>query len=57
MVELGKNAGFGEKRLDILGIGDPFGVRNLDRNRTVEVVVLGKVNPSEPPWPSNLITR
>src|SRR5262245_6524147 len=37
-----------EIRLDILGTGDPFRFRNLDRNRTVEVVVLGQINPSEP---------
>ena len=48
MVQLGEDSGFNEKRFDILGVGDSFGVWHLDGDRAVEVVVVSKIDPSEP---------
>jgi len=48
MVELGEDSGFNKKRLGILGMDDSFRVRNLDGDRTVEVVVVSQIDPSEP---------
>ncbi len=47
MVQLGEDASFVQIRLHILGMGDTSGVRNLDRDRTIEVVVVREVDPSE----------
>ena len=47
MVQLGEDPGFDEKRLDVLGVGDSFGVRHLDGDRAVEVIVVSKIDPSE----------
>ena len=51
MVQAGEDAGFVQVRLDILGVGDSFGVRHLDRDGAVEVVVVGQIDPPNPPWP------
>ena len=48
MVEAGEDAGFAQVRLNILGMSDAFGVRHLDGHRTVEVFVVGQIDPSEP---------
>ena len=48
MVQFGEDAGFVQKRLDILGVGDSFRVWHLDGNWSVEVVVVSKIDPSEP---------
>ena len=48
MVQLGKDAGFDKKRLDILGASDSFGVRHLDGDRSVEIVIVSQIDPSEP---------
>ena len=48
MVQPGEDPGFNEKRLDILGVGDSFRVRHLDGDRAVEVIVVSKIDPSEP---------
>ena len=48
MVQLGENSGFDEKRFHILGAGDSFGVRHLDGDRAVEVIVVSQIDPSEP---------
>ena len=34
--------------LDILGVRDSLGVGHLDRNGAVEVIVVSKIDPSEP---------
>ncbi len=47
MVELRKNAGFVEKRFQILGLSDALRVRQLDGQRTIELVVVREINPSE----------
>ena len=48
MVQLGEDPGFNEKRFHILGAGDSFGVWHLDGDRAVEVIVVSKIDPSEP---------
>ena len=48
MVQLGEDPGFNKKRLDILGAGDSFRVWHLDGDRAVEVIVVSKIDPSEP---------
>ena len=45
---LGEDAGFGQISLHILGVRDSFRVGHLDRNRAVEVIVVSKIDPSEP---------
>ena len=37
-----------EKRLHILGLSDSFRVRHLDGHGAVEVIVVSKIDPSEP---------
>ena len=48
MVQPGEDAGFVQVRLHVLGGRDAFRVRHLDRHRTVQVVVVGQIDPSEP---------
>lgn len=48
MVQLGENPGFYKKRLDILGARNPFGAWHLDGDWAVEVIVVSKIDPSEP---------
>ena len=48
MVQLGEDAGFNEKCLGILGASDSFGIRHLDGDRAVKVVVVSEIDPSEP---------
>ena len=48
MVQPGKDAGFVQIGFHILGVGDSFRVRHLDGDGAVEVVVVGKIDPSEP---------
>ena len=48
MVQSGEDTGFGQKRFHILGVGDSFGVWHLDGDRAVEVIVVSKIDPSEP---------
>jgi hypothetical protein len=48
MVQLGQDSGFTEKRFDILGAGDSFGVWDLDGDRAVEFIVVSEIDPSEP---------
>jgi len=48
MVQVGEDAGFNEKRFHILGVGDSFRVRHLDGYGSVEVIVMSKIDPSEP---------
>ena len=49
VVEPGQGAGLGQVGLDVLGAGDPLGVGHLDRDRAVELVVAGQVDPPESP--------
>ena len=46
---LASDAGLGQVRLDVLRAGDPLGVGDLDRDRAVELVVVGEVDPPESP--------
>ncbi len=48
VVEAGEDAGFVEVCVDILGLRDSIWAGNFDRNRPVEVIVVGKIDPSEP---------
>ena len=48
MVQFGEDTGFNEKRFHILGVGDSFGVWHLDGDRAVELIVVSKIDPSEP---------
>ena len=48
MVQLGEDAGFNEKRFHILGVSDSFRVWHLDGDWAVEVIVVSKIDPSEP---------
>jgi hypothetical protein len=48
MVQLGEDSGFNEERFHILGLGDSFRVRHLDGDRAVEIIVVSKIDPSEP---------
>ena len=48
MVQFGEDPGFVEKRFHILGVGDSFRVWHLDGDRAVEVIVVSKIDPSEP---------
>ncbi len=45
MVETGKDAGFVQVRLNVLGLRDSIGAGNFDGNRTVEIIVVGKDRP------------
>ena len=47
MVQLGEDSGFNEKRLDILGANDSFGVWHLDGDRAVEVIVVSQIDRPE----------
>ena len=47
MIETRKDAGFVQVCLDIFGARNPLRVRHLDRNRTLEVIVVCQVDPSE----------
>ena len=49
VVEPGDGACFGQVRLDVGRAGDALGVGDLDRHRTVEVVVVRQVDPPESP--------
>ena len=49
MVQFGEDPGFDKKGLHILGVGDSVRVWHLDRDRAIEVVVVSKIDPSEPP--------
>ena len=48
VVQAGQDAGFGEVRLELLGLGDAFRVRHLDGDRAVEFIVMGQIDPPEP---------
>src|SRR5271157_4672488 len=48
MVQFGKDSGFNEKRFQILGVDYCFGVRHLDGYLAVEVIIVSKIDPSEP---------
>src|SRR5271157_2753759 len=48
MVQFGEYAGFSEKRFYILGVSDSFRVWHLDGYGAVEVIVVSKIDPSEP---------
>ena len=48
MVQSGKDAGFVQIGFHILGVSDAFRVRHLDGDRAVEVVIVSKIDPSEP---------
>ena len=51
MVQAGKDAGFVQVSLDILGMGDSFRAWDFDRDGAVEIVIEGKIDPSEPALP------
>jgi len=48
MVQVGEDSGFNEKRFQILGVSYSLEVRHLDGYRSVEVIIVGKIDPSEP---------
>jgi len=48
MVQTGEDAGFIQECLDILGLRDSFGAGNFDRNSTVEIIIMGQENLTEP---------
>ena len=49
MVQLGEDAGFSRETLPTSsGLSDSFGVWHLDCDRAVEVIVVSKIDPSEP---------
>ncbi len=48
MVQPGENAGFGQKCFHMFGTSNARGVRQLDGHQTIEVIVVRKINPSEP---------
>jgi hypothetical protein len=47
MIEFGENSGLNKTRLDILGASDAFRVRHLDGDRSVEIVIVSKIDPSK----------
>ena len=48
MVQIGEDAGLDEKCFHVLGLADSFRVRHLDGDGAVEVIVVSKIDPSEP---------
>ena len=48
MIQLGEDTGFGEKRIHMFRVGDSRRAWNLDRDRTVEVIVVSEIHPSKP---------
>jgi hypothetical protein len=48
MIEPGEDSGFSQKRLDVLRVVDSLGVWHLDGNRPIQVIVVSKIDPSEP---------
>jgi hypothetical protein len=47
MVQPCENAGFGEKRFRTIGMSNALWVRQLDGYRTIEVIVVGKIDSPE----------
>jgi hypothetical protein len=47
MVEPGEDAGLVQIGFHIPGISDAFEIRHLDGDRTVEVVIVSEIDPSE----------
>jgi hypothetical protein len=48
MVQLGEDAGLAEIGLDILIPGDSFRIGHLDGHWSIDVVVMGQIDPAEP---------
>jgi len=48
MVQPGEYAGFNQKRFHVLGVGDSSNGWHLDGYRSVEVIVVSKIDPSKP---------
>jgi hypothetical protein len=48
MVQFGEDSSLNEKCLNILAANDSFGAWHLDGDRAIEVIVMSKIDPSEP---------
>jgi hypothetical protein len=48
MVQFGEDSCFTKKRFDILGVGDSFRIWHLDGYRAIQIIVVCKIDPSEP---------
>ncbi len=48
VVQPGEDAGFVQVGFHILGLTDPLGVRHLDGDRSVEVIIVRQVDSPEP---------
>src|SRR5262249_20627716 len=47
VVETGDGAGFGQVRFGVGGLGDELGVRNLDGDGPLQLVVVGQIDEAE----------
>ncbi len=54
MIEIGDGAGFGEIRLGIFGLRDQPGVRHLDGDRPVQLLILRQIDEAEAPFAEQL---
>jgi hypothetical protein len=48
MVKPGEDASFLQIGFRILGVSDAFGVRDFDGHRSVEAIVVTKIDPAKP---------
>ena len=49
MVEIGDRAGLGQIRFGIFGLGDQLGVRHLDGDGPVQLLILSQIDEAEAP--------
>ena len=55
MVEIGDRAGLGQIRLGIFGLRDQLGVRHLDGDRPVQLLVVGQIDQAEAAFAQDLL--
>ncbi len=55
MIEIGDRASLGQIRLGIFGLRDQFGVRHLDGDRPIQLLVLGQIDETEAPFAQHLL--
>ncbi len=54
MIEIGNCAGLGQICLGIFGLGDQLGVRHLDGNQPIQLLVMGQIDETEAPFAQHL---
>ena len=55
MVEIGDRAGLGQIRLGIFGLRDQPGVRHLDGDGPVQLLILGQIDEAEAPFAQHFL--